>query len=336
MTEYLLLLGFHILFLKSRNKVILLISFLLLFFVMGWRDQSLGTDALNYQFQLELVAARAAINVEPLWYLINYLVSRFFNADFQIVIIFSALLTLIPLYLTILKSKINYPIFAVFLFLALYYYFYGFNVIRQIIAVTWMLYALTMYVYATRRNLLFFLIFISVAIMFHFSAMVGILFVISPALLRVVKDGIVLVQFLTFIVGFFFITPLFSFLTRFFYSEYSSYGTSNLLGNFLLLLFYNIVFIVISNIRKTRDTLFYWYYLFIIMVNVFIRAPFGNRIILLFGIVQILVLPIFYYSNNLEHKYRELYLIGIVVYSLILFSLLLGQGGIVPYVNSLY
>jgi len=308
----------------------------MLLFFMGWRDQSLGTDALNYQFQLELVAAGATIDIEPLWYLVNYIVSQFFDSDFQVIVIFSALLILVPIYLSILKSNINYPIFAVFLFLSFYYYFYGFNIIRQVIAVSWMLYALTIYLYASKKNILWFLILIAIASMFHFSAAVGILIVLSPIALRVAQKSVLLAQFLTFIVGFFFISPLFSLLTRFFYSEYSSYGASNLLGNFFLALFYNIVFIIITNIRKKRDTLFYWYYLFILMVNVFIRAPFGNRVILLFGIVQVLVLPIFYYSNNLQSKYRDLYLIGISIYALVLFSLLLGQGGIVPYINSLY
>src|SRR5690606_7045824 len=136
MTTYLVLVGLHFLTLLRNSKILILLSFILLYLVMGFRDPLLGTDAQNYENTFYFISQDVDVQLEPFWIFLNKAV-YFFGGDYSDVIWISSLLMLIPVYSACFLVNKKYFIFSIFLFLTLYYYFYGFNIIRQGIGMSW-------------------------------------------------------------------------------------------------------------------------------------------------------------------------------------------------------
>src|SRR5690606_33866816 len=107
----------------------------------------------------------------------------------------------------------------------------------------------------------------------------------------------------------------------------------NLFGNLLYLFVINIGFGFITSINKVKNEWYYYMCTFIVISNLFIRIPFGNRFIMLFGIVQILFFPLLFENNSLEKADRGILLFCIIVYCIFTFSRLIGAGEIVPYLG---
>ncbi|HLT41979.1 MAG TPA: EpsG family protein, partial [Sphingobacteriaceae bacterium] len=57
-----------------RNKVLIFLSFLLLWLIAGLRDSSVGTDTFNYEFAFNSFSRGVDRNVEPFWKYLNLLV----------------------------------------------------------------------------------------------------------------------------------------------------------------------------------------------------------------------------------------------------------------------
>ncbi|MGO3653841.1 MAG: hypothetical protein ACTJFN_05670, partial [Sphingobacterium sp.] len=74
--------------------------------------------------------------------------------------------------------------------------------------------------------------------------------------------------------------------------------------------------------------------LYALLANIFVRIPFGSRLILYLSIIQILLLPIV--VNQRNPKERGLIYGVIVVYAYIMFYRLFGAGEILPYYNRLF
>ncbi|WP_424840665.1 EpsG family protein [Sphingobacterium cellulitidis] len=314
---------------KLKSKWLFLISFILLFILSAYRDFAVGTDTLNYQVQFQVVESGQNLKIEPLWhYLIKLIV--LLNGDFRSLLIVSSLLTLLPIFFVVLKVN-KLPIFSIFLYITLYYYFYSFNIVRQSIAMSWVLLALY---FLADKNTIKFLLFASIAGLFHYSA-----FIILPAVIvlnrffKLINPTLVI--FSSFFIGLFLSNILLERFTSVFYSDYTGVGELNFLGNMLYLLLLNTIFFMVSNFIKEKDAWFQYFYLFVIFANLLSRVPYGGRLVMFLGITQIIFLPFLISNNKLEPKNNSLVVLFIILYSYINYFMLLGAGEIFPYSNEI-
>lgn len=98
--------------------------------------------------------------------LLEYCISRF--ANFQFFLLPIALITIIPVMFLIYKYSSNH-LFSIFLFIAFGYYAFFMNGIRQSIAMGLCCIA---YVFAREKKLIPYLIIITIAVLFHLSAVI--------------------------------------------------------------------------------------------------------------------------------------------------------------------
>lgn len=326
---YYLLVLFHLFFVKNRNVIVFAISFALLFIIMGFRDEDLGTDAKNYQLMFHFVEQGLSLSIEPLWYLLNKVI-YIQGGNYSNVIMFSSLLALVPVYISAFRLRNENGFLLLFLYLSLYYYFYSFNIIRQGIGMSWGILALVYLNSPNKKNHKIFWLFIVLGALFHYTVFaLGILKFI-PTIFAKIKN-LYLYQFIAFVLGLFFNTFLITLFSQFAFEKYSDFEGGNLIGNFFYLIILNVVFIMISNLVKIKSNWYYYMYFFILISNLFIRFPFGNRFILLFGIVQLVFYPLILSNNKLSTKENGLLWACILVYGFISFSRVLGAGEIIPY-----
>src|SRR5690554_4701797 len=120
---------------RKKQAALLFFSFSLLFFLSAFRDVTVGTDTLHYEqyfFEISSGTEWLRLAIEPAWVLLNDFVI-YFDGSFRHVIVFSTLLTLLPVYYVASRHSKN-PMFTVFLYCTLYFYWYSFNITRQSIA----------------------------------------------------------------------------------------------------------------------------------------------------------------------------------------------------------
>ena len=124
---------------KSKNKIFLLCSFILMFLVMGLRDISVGTDTKLYCTIFKNYASMESItqvlekDTNILYGLYNFFISKI-SADSNIIIFCNSFIILTLTAIFIYNNCSN-VVFPTLLFMEFYHYFNAFNIARQYIAV---------------------------------------------------------------------------------------------------------------------------------------------------------------------------------------------------------
>ena len=322
-----------ILLFKQKNYTVAIIYLVTLLIIAGFRDQSVGTDTINYLEHYSHVLNGLSLRTEPLWtYLIKVIV--YFGGDFQTLLLVSSFLTLLPIFYVIYK-KSPYPLLSIFLYVSLYYYFYSFNIIRQCIAMSFGLLSISQLIDRKKISSLLFLI---LAFLFHYSSII-----LLPAFVFIhfFKSNKNIFYYLTlalsFISGLFFGSNLLDFAQKYIYSDYIIDYQLNLLGNSIYLLIVNTVFVFVTIIIKEKDKWFHLFYMYVILLNLLSRIPFGNRFSMFYGICSIIFIPLLLKNNRLKNK-QEVFLVLVSVIVMALFTLFInwGNGGILPYNNVLF
>lgn len=327
--SFLLLL--HLAFFKFKSKLLLMLSGIILFFIIAFRALSVGTDTSNYQNHFLYISHGTSIDIEFLWFYLNKIIA-YYNGDFSNVLQLAALLTLVPIYIVIGKKSI-YPLLSVFFYLAFYYYFYSFNIMRQGIAMSWGLLTIVSFIEGKKKWVV---LFLPIAILFHYSAAIilPMLFIVYLFCKKKVEYTLPL-QIGTMVLGLFLYELIIQSLTKHFYSNYSEIQGLNFFGNFISLLLLNALFILIKKITINRDYWYYFFLVFILLSNVLVRIPYGNRITMFLGILQIVFLPNLL-GAKIPKVYKGLIYPLIIVYAIFLFSRKIGSGEIFPYINNFF
>lgn len=323
----------NLFFYKHKNKLLFLVSFLILLLYAGFRDVSVGTDTENYSRHFDLVSSGIALPHEILWYALLKLV-YILGGSFQTVLILSSILVLLPVFYVSYKKSPS-PLLSLFLFITLYYYFYSFNIIRQAIAMS---FGLMAFYYIDERKSIKAYIMFAISLMFHYSSII-----ILPALISFNKTNNSTIRYLSYIIlplsyvaGLFFGKDLVHLLQNILYSDYTIDTEFNLLGTSLYLLILNILYIIISFLIEKNNKWFLLFFFFVLVSNLTVRIPFANRFLFYYGISLIIFFPMVLYKNRLNHKYQVFLLLLLVCYSLINLYSLWGRGGIFPYTNVLF
>lgn len=309
---------------KRAKWAILPIGGILIAFV-GFRDVSVGTDTANYSFYFQVLKHGGPIHSEYLYGFLNKLVI-FVNGEYFWVQLLSAILVVVPVFFVIHK-KSPYPYLSIFLYLTLYIYFYSFNIVRQSIAISLCFLAVSYFF----KNRLWYFGLVITAINFHASAiiMVPLYFIdkISPK-----GRHIAAALLITFVIGIFLPSYIINIAAFLGYANYieGGFALGSLIGNMFYLILLNTVFFVIYKFEKDKsNTLFLLFFLFLVVSNLLIRFPYGNRIILYFSIFQVLYFPIL--LNSLRKKEKSMLFVFLIIYALFTFYIFYGNGQIFPY-----
>lgn len=219
---------------KNKNKegcFFLIISLLILVLIAGLRTRFVGVDSSNYPLAIYQLAVEGKTymqiiqitKVEPLFVLIIYISSIFknYNVTMGFVEFFCAL----PIYIYAFKNKENNSItFTIFIFLTTMYA-KSFNLQRQFIAISLLI--LAIYYYKQKQPKKAFCLYI-IAIMFHYTAIIGILIIVLNKIFLFYEDKFnkkLWIIFLTgIIVG---IAVLMNKIIYFLPTKYAEYGNLN-------------------------------------------------------------------------------------------------------------
>jgi len=270
------------------------------------------------------------IATERLWEVLSEIVV-YFNGDFSVLLILSTLLVLIPIFIVAKKHSTNSSL-TIFFYYTLYFYFFSFNISRQMIAVSLVLLAC---IFLIDNKKFIFAALVIFASGFHLTALTALPLFFLDRIPN--KDRFFYIAtFVAMFTGLFLTSYLFSLAGSVFgYIKYvEGFELGSVFGNFVYLIILNSFFFFIMYGIKKRDRLFKLFFVFVLVSNLLVRIPFGDRIVLYFAIIQILYLPYFIYNSRVNP--RSIVFLIVVLYSYTMFFLKFGAGGILPYVNTLF
>lgn len=319
---------------KSRLPLLIVLGFLAV--VAGFRSMEVGKDTLNYYLYFYRIQhGTFDSGYEPLWQLLNISVFKL-GGDFNQVTFLASILTLLPLYFAFIKDS-KYPFFSLFVYIAFNYYLSSFNIMRQMLAISWVLLALVYYKRENQEKNDSWRVaaFSLIAIMFHYTAIIIIpIFVLTNITQK--YGNWLLIQFGSLLAGILLGPFLFSLATRFltFYDQYEAREDS--VGAFINLALLNSAFIALNNIVVKKDKWFSLFFCFIIFSNLAIKIPFASRFVVYAGIGLTIFLANLSNNTKLPRGYTPILVILIIFYSLFRFARLFGNGDIFPYINVLF
>lgn len=328
-----IILMFILLFLSGTNsRLVQVLSFSILFILSAFRDISVGTDTKGYLMLFDRLEKGGEIRQEYLWQLLNKAVI-FFHGNFGLLLIISTLLVLVPVYWVSQKHS-KFPNFSIFLFYSLYFYLFSFNITRQSIAVSIILIAL-LFLLENNKKMFFFMVIVAAG--FHITAILSLALLLTKYLPSRSGDKVYyILSLITIAIGMFFSERIFKFMGDMLgYGRYvDTFEMGTILGNFLYLLILNSFLFFAMKVSTERGVLFKLFFAFIIITNLSIRIPFGDRFIMYFSIVQILYLPML--LDKCRVRPKEIVGIIVVIYAIVMFFRKLGAGDIFPYSNTLF
>lgn len=278
--------------LLKRNIVIYIMLYLLLIFIGSVRGLDIGTDTSNYYDMYNIINNDPnGINyiirfVEPGWVFLNYACGLLFD-NYRSVIYIGMFLVLTPLFITIWKKKHN-PFLVLFYYVALYFYYNSFNITRQMIAISIILFCFD---YLERKKMKKFIVGVFFAMLFHYSAIICLfhIWIVKKIKINIIYAITILCS--TYILGLYVIPSLISYIPIVgHYSAYIMDAQSNgSITRFLL----NMFFVFIIAICETRKIKLYLniFFIGIVIYNLFAFSSAVGRLALYFTCTQLFLYP---------------------------------------------
>lgn len=276
------------------NLLFKIASFALLVLVC-LRSQTIGIDTTyGYRYYFQYIQEGLNLNwLEPLWIFINKL-SIWFGLGYQGVLIFAGLFTLLPVFYVISKTC-NNKRFALAIYYGLYLCLFSFNIMRQCVAISFILLAAYLYIAKKYRTAL--LSFI-VATMFHSSAFIALPLVLFFKL-NVDFKKIILLFIATYFLGIF-LNDQFFFTITGSYSKnllatdgYTGFRSSIVIPAIFCFIF-NVFFLIVlfpEYNKLKNDSWLLMVILGVLMMNMTMRMGQGTRIVLYFSQAQAIFIP---------------------------------------------
>ena len=302
---------------KPKNNLILIITTVALICIASLKSISVGTDSWNYFNYFtridELYDEPVFIGVQRGWYFFNRFFHDLFNYDIFLFACYGIMIAGFSSYIA--KNSKNYA-FSMLLFVLMYFFCSSLNIMRQYIAIGIVYYALNFLEKDVKR----YSILVLLASLFHFSALICLLFIFLPKL-NITKSWIpVIIIVGSYIIGFFFSETLFRFVNilQIFSNSlrdgigdyFLDWGDSrNLLTNLAL----NIMLLLTYCFSKDRNNNnIKLYLIFVILNNLFGAAGQGNRIFLYLQLAMIVAIP-----NTVYDIKNSLIRVGYVIVALV-------------------
>lgn len=304
----------------------------------GFRMKGVGTDTLYY-FDAAFMYARRATsftqllkisNIEPLYNLVNYIVSRFTD-NINYVYFFLQLITMIFIYLACFdnKEKVSFP--ESYLVFMLLFFNRSLNMCRQTIAIVIILYAMK---YVKEKNIFKYIIFIFIASGFHNTALLFLSIYIIAVLIEK-KDSFIYKLFiiLLFLLIFALYKPLIIFIVNTFNFISNRYLYYVMAKKNIILIELIFKIILLGTILLFYDKLIKYnednkLFLFLMIIDFILYllgfyAGYAQRISYYLGYLIILIIPQF--KSLFQKQYQNLILILIIgilsIYSFVYYDI---------------
>ena len=156
---------------RKQLWILPIITALPLFLVASLR-YGIGSDFFGYvelfqSFSYGTIKQTFLVNIEPLFYLMNLLISHIFGANYQWLFVITSGITLYSVFFVIYRDSVN-PVESVFLYISMTFYLSSLNTTREHMACSLLLIALK-YLYENKP--VKFSMVVIVAGLFHYSAL---------------------------------------------------------------------------------------------------------------------------------------------------------------------
>lgn len=329
---------------KKISKLLFVLSIILPITILAIR-YNIGTDYVNYArnyYQItsysNIFTAFTSTHKEPIWIAFNFTVKYIFD-DFRYLIYISSILTWAIIFKGIYKQKDSISIVIASLIALCTLYNASFNIIRQVLAASLLLYSIN---YVERKQFSKFLVITLIAVGIHYISLMFL-----PVYWVINSNKKVAVPFkkrlflIVSILVVFFYQPILSFMgnfeilskySRIYQLSYSGIG----FGTFIIKL--PIIIIMLFNLKKMKSKHDFYHKLSILYFSSVVLDLFGymaeylDRISLFYEMSQIYLLASILKLVNKKEKF--LYTFIIVSYYLALFTyeiIIRNQHRTIPY-----
>lgn len=334
--NYLLLIIYMILYLKTNNRkmknFIFLLSVLQLILVQGLRNINLGSDMPFYWMYYDNQLSYSIFNLgfsrfEILFKFLTKIISSI-STNKQLYLLIISFLSNIPISILVFKKSKN-PIMSLLLFLSFGFYNFNFSGLRQAIAFAITFYS---YKYIVDKKIIKFILSILCAYFFHSSALVFLpaYFLYNFKITKLKIFSIVIFDVFVYIYK----IPIFSFFNSLFYENYNMVITNSV--NWMLMCLF-IVFVCLffyKKIESSDSSLLY--NLVILGSSIMLLSPIANNILRIsnyYFMFIILLIPEIIYSLK---SFKNRLFIGtfsiLLAFSLYIYLLYVDSYNIVPYI----
>ena len=240
-------------YVKKIENFFYCIASIQLFLLVALRNNSVGTDTYRYCEYFEGIRFFGYTKEFGYGFLMKGI--NFFSSDYRVFLFITAALSIIPICIFIYKTSSN--AFISLLIYISFFYNFSFSGIRQSIALSFLVGAVSVYFNKPKLSLI--LIFIATS--FHYSSMVF-LCIYFKRYLNVFLNKISILS--SFVIAIFFLSPTIGeFFIKFFYSDYtiSQWGSDNYMlfstGILSLYLFFVLKLNLHKNFSNTEKLSFF-------------------------------------------------------------------------------
>ncbi|MCE7053704.1 EpsG family protein [Algoriphagus sp. AGSA1] len=338
-----LLLLFYLLKGKSNSLIFLFIVAAILILISALRAESVGIDHIGYKrgFEYDLrfdTFIGHLFKWDVGWLVLNYAMMLLYDSWSGMLLVI-AILTVFPMYY-VFKNYTPDPLFAMLIYFLLYSYILSFSLIKQSVAIAWIVLALCFFNYGKKNIKALFCGIVACVV--HYSTLFLLPIVFIAAKVRISRKFVIPVLASTFLFGLFSsqtsaITNLISLLPFEKYAHYSDYKADVVVNQFnayLYILPKNIFCILIFyHLKDTIYSLFknILFFNLVIANLLYTSIPLISRFVL-YGF-QLEILLLVYYVYQFNGKRRILVRFSVFVYASFYFAynLMTNRGGINPY-----
>ncbi len=330
----------------KKKKIFLGVVFVLMLFVMGFRDKSVGTDTILYcnifkhNINLEFSNMLLQNDSSFVYSLYNHALS-FLTHDCSVIILFNSM---IIIYLTlrfIYKSSDNVVI-STLLFMLLYHFFHAMNISRQYIAVMIIANA---YEYLKKNKCIKYALWVLVATLIHNTAIIALSMIPLAKLKNKRNKTAFLILFMIMCLSWNYFFGIFTSI----FSHYSMYMNSFFIdargeNKKIIITFIYFIFQILylkckgkinnEDEKKQLEMLHYINWIAVIIGICSVKTLLLSRIEVYFSIFNIIYMP---KIINLQ-KDKILYYFAILFLLMVpmIYLLYKGTSGVVPYSNVLF
>lgn len=317
---------------NNSQKIRIIAAITMLILIAGLR-KGIGTDYSGYAIHYNAlsIGAESGSNFEIGYNVLNYILSFIGFSDQWLFFLLSAFLVLSIAWISY-KNSVNIDM-SIYLFVALYFYFASFNIIRQFIAIPIILLA---FEYLCQKDFVKYFACVILASLFHYSAliMLPVYFLVSHQFSRKVHIVIVIICFFLALFGRPVISAVMTILPR--YQVYFDFPAGSAWCDIAILsLNYWLLQCVDEDAKK--ENVYNVYVNFSLLSIVVSFLTFTNilfaRITPYFYIFSILSIPFSLMHISFDVRLRRIISLGTILITFLycLYYLMNNNAGIVPY-----
>ena len=312
---------------EIRNKLFLIISFSIIFFLMATRTYNTGTDTNMYiqvfkkSSQLKWKATIFGGYYEPLYAVLNILLS-YISTNPRILIVFTSFFISYSFYKFIKDNSEDYFL-SIIMFICLLIFYSTMNTIRQYIAMSIILLGFD---FVKEKKIIPYIMIVVVACLFHTSAFIG--FLIYTAFNMKYSRFRVTIIFVIAILSNIFISGLVNHIyelldrTNYYNNRIGQENISNLIHVFIFLFMYMFSLFEIKKNKSNNEKNGFYLYIFVLASAFSLIAMKMNvlsRTTTYFNIFTIVCLPNII-AENIDNKNTKLFVASTLVLILLIYS----------------